>query len=106
MSKRSTVAIRLLIAVRGGSVIILSAGQDAFEQLLRAHWRRISPQPFAATEALAFTTFLASDEARKTVDHLGDLFAFEVEVTGGDVDDLAERASNAIDGLGLVWVGH
>jgi len=130
-------------------LIILSAGQDAFEQLLRAHWERSPPEPFAATEALAFAAFLASDEATKTVDHLGDVLAFEravletlldgsdrvvpfdhdplrvlrplaegelpsdaragsyeVEVTGGNVDDLRERASDGIDVLGLVQVAH
>jgi uncharacterized protein len=130
-------------------LIILSAGQDAFEELLRAHWRRTPPEPFAATEALAFAAFLASDDSSARIEHLREVLAFEhavletlldgsdrvvpfdhdplrvlrplvegevprdaregrfeVEVTGGDVDDLTEKASNGIDVLGLVQVAH
>jgi uncharacterized protein len=58
-------------------LIILSAGQDAFEVLLRDHWRQTPPEPFTATEALNFASFLSGAEASARIEHLRDVLAFE-----------------------------
>jgi hypothetical protein len=69
-------------------------------RLLEGHWAGSPPEPFAATEALAFGRFVASQDEQ--IDMLDDVLAFELAVLETLLDGVDRVVPFSHDPLGVL----